>query len=68
MHTTNNLFCVFGDSYASGTQNAGCRMQGNKITGLEYKLCEEREKKGVKFSVNINFYKQLYLSVLSLQI
>ena len=28
-------------------------MQGNKITGLEYKLCEDCEKKGVKFSVNI---------------
>lgn len=28
-------------------------MQGNKITGLEYKLCEECKKERVKFSVNI---------------
>ena len=34
-------------------QDAGCRMQGNKITGLEYKLCEECKKERVKFSVNI---------------
>ena len=36
-------------------------MQGNKITGLEYKLCEECKKKELNFL--LTFYKQLYLSV-----
>ena len=40
MRLCHEEFCVFGDSYASGTQDAGCRTRGNKVTVSVYTTCQ----------------------------